>query len=120
WHLRRISCTRHSRFRCQLAFGLPRLAAKPMDRPPSNTVARRMMRASHRHLKRLAKPAGPRLRPPRGFVIDWRGMKAMTPQGGIAMDIGFIGLGQMGFHMARRLAQAGPPPPPSANPPATP
>src|SRR5437764_10838328 len=27
--------------------------------------------------------------------------------GGRRMDIGFIGLGQMGFHMARRLLEAG-------------
>src|SRR5260370_9207899 len=28
-------------------------------------------------------------------------------EGGTTMDIGFIGLGQMGFHMARRLVEAG-------------
>src|SRR5262249_27570806 len=52
-------------------------------------------------------PDAARLGPRRGFVLDWR-TQSDSGQGGIAMDIGFIGLGQMGFHMARRLVEAGP------------
>ncbi|MGZ3283271.1 MAG: NAD(P)-dependent oxidoreductase, partial [Xanthobacteraceae bacterium] len=40
------------------------------------------------------------------FALSWRQTKRCS-EGETDMDIGFIGLGQMGFHMARRLVEAG-------------
>src|SRR5206468_13067281 len=41
-----------------------------------------------------------------GVCKEWQQTRARD-EGGSEMDIGFIGLGQMGFHMARRLIEAG-------------
>src|SRR5262249_13787955 len=64
----------------------------------------------HQHLKLLQRFP----RPPLAFTWAPPRVRGRLPtdqngaaRGGTTMDIGFIGLGQMGFHMARRLVEAG-------------
>jgi len=59
----------YSAFTLPLSAGvwLAAFGCEPVNRPLRlDAAARRMMLAWHRHLKRLPKPAGPRLRRPAG------------------------------------------------------